>query len=297
MRVLKFALLALGVTLLIVTGLVAFHLGGFTNEAEAVWQVPAPPIVAVDDSAVLARGAHVGGTLGGCAGCHGPNLSGGLVEDLGPIGQMYAPNLTSGRGGVGALYSDAELARAIRHGIRRDGTSLRFMPTPEHNWWPDEDLQAVVSWVRSHPPVDNDVPPTRVGALGKMLHRFGIFEMFSAQTVDHDQAPPAVEPGPTVAYGELLARGCAGCHGENLSGGKIPGAPAELPIPRNLTRHDTGLGAWSEADFATALRTGVRPDGSELLEFMPRLPGLTDTEVSALWAYLGSVEPREFGGR
>jgi eukaryotic-like serine/threonine-protein kinase len=110
----------------------------------------------------------------------------------------------------------------------------------------------------------------------------------------------ALEKSPADRFpscGALLARGCGGCHGETFSGGKIPGAPASLPVPLNLTRDATGLGGWSEADFATAVRTGVRPDGTELLEFMPRIPGLTDMEITALWTYLESIDAKEFGGR
>jgi mono/diheme cytochrome c family protein len=121
MRILKLTLLFVGVALFLVVGLGAFRVRAYSGEAETIWQVEPPAIAAATDSAILERGAHVGGTLGGCTGCHGPDLSGGLVEDLGPVGQIYAPNLTSGEGGVGSAYSDAELARAIRHGIRHDG--------------------------------------------------------------------------------------------------------------------------------------------------------------------------------
>ena len=90
-----------------------------------------------------------------------------------------------------------------------------------------------------------------------------------------------------------------GCHGENLSGGPIPGAPAALPTPANLTMHETGLADWTQEDFVKLLNTGVRPDASKVDPFMgiTSTRAMNDVEKTALWEYLGSVEPMEFGGR
>ena len=213
---------------------------------------------------------------------------------------IRAPNLTMGRGGVIMDYTDGELARAIRHGIGSDGRSLLFMPTPEYNWWPDEDLAAVVSFVRSMPAVDSEIGPTLIGPLGKVLNQFGVLEILSAETIDHDAPPESVPaPEPTARYGAFLARACTECHGEGLSGGKIPGAPSTLAIPANLTPHDTGLGDWTEQQFFEVMESGVRPDGRRLDTFMPiaGIQAMNATERSALWAYLRSVEPRVFGSR
>ena len=296
-RFLKVVAALVGIIVVIVAGTVLVQVRSFDSAAARVWDVPLPRIAAVTDSAVLARGEHVANALGGCTGCHGPDLSGGIVEDVGPIGVIAAPNLTTGEGGVAAAYTDAELARVIRHGIRRDGTSLRFMPSAEHTWWPDEDVQAVVSWVRSRPPVDHTPEVTVVRPLGKLLDRFGAFGILSAEAVDHDATRVAIEPAPTAEYGSYVTIQCQGCHGEGLSGGKIPGAPASLPAPRNLTPHETGLAGWSIDDFRRAIQEGIRPDGSELQDFMPRMTALDDVEMAAAWAYLTSLEPREYGGR
>ena len=55
--------------------------------------------------------------------CHGDDLGGGTLNDLGPLGTIVAPNITSH--GLGAVYSDQELARVILHGVRRDGRTVR----------------------------------------------------------------------------------------------------------------------------------------------------------------------------
>ena len=103
-------------------------------------------IRAVTDPTVVARGKHIAETFGGCLGCHGDDLGGKAGEDIGPLGDVPAPNLTSGRGGVAGRYSDGQLARLLRHGVRSSGNSLRFMPAQDTSWLPDDDVQAVISF-------------------------------------------------------------------------------------------------------------------------------------------------------
>jgi hypothetical protein len=90
--------------------------------------------------------------------------------------------------------------------------------------------------------------------------------------------------------------GCRGCHGLKLSGGRVAGPPG-IPPASNLT--PTGLGNWSEADFEKALRTGKKPDGTIINDFMPwQLAGkMTDEELHAIWVYLKSVPAQETGNR
>jgi len=282
---------------LIVGGVQIFRFG---RAADAISDIQPLSVVASTDSAVLERGRHIVSSIGGCTGCHGPALAGGKPEEIGPIAVMSPPNLTRGRGGVGGNYTDGELARAIRHGVGSDGRSLIFMPTPEMNWWPDDDLVAVVSYLRTVPPVDATTRPTVVLPLGKVLHQFGVMKLLSAQMGSDDvPSEPAPSPEPTARYGAFLARGCAGCHGETLGGGKLPAAPASLPVPANLTPHATGLGSWTQEQFVTVLKTGVRPDGRKLDPFMPvaSTRNMSAVEMDALWEYLRTVEPREFGSR
>jgi hypothetical protein len=72
-----------------------------------------------------------------------------------------------------------------------------------------------------------------------------------------------------------------------------------MPIPANLTPHETGLKSWSFEDFERALNTGTRPDGSKIDPFMPfeSYSKLNDTEKRAIWAYLQSLPPMAYGGR
>ena len=103
----------------------------------------------------------------------------------------------------------------------------------------------------------------------------------------------------TADYGRYLAASCIGCHGDNLSGGRIAGGPPDWPPAANLTPHATSrIGSWTEADFFTAMRKGVRPDGTPLNPAMPTAFGqFTDDETKALWLYLRSLPAAEMGVR
>src|SRR5690606_10463369 len=109
---------------------------------------------------------------------------------------------------------------------------------------------------------------------------------------DHPNVnPQSVEPGVTVEYGRYVANGCIGCHGPNLSGGKIAVGPPNWPDAANLTPPPDGhVAKWTEADFMRAIREAKRPDGSELNPVMPRVfAHMDDTELKAIWKYLETL--------
>lgn len=289
------------VALVLVVG--GVYVGGTVYRYNAsmakVYEIPVPDLSASPDPEIIARGKHVAESTGGCAGgdCHGGNLAGGETIEAGPVGKFSGPNITPL--GVAASYSDGEIARVILHGVKRDGRSLRFMPAHEINWLPDEDLVAIISYLRSVPGVEKANGTTEIGLLGKLLDRHDLFIADVARRIDHEHRETAPKPAPDALYGAFLSRSCIGCHGEHLSGGKIPGAPPEMAIPANITPHASGIAAWSFSDFEHLLATGKRPDGREVNAMMPvqMLNNMNDTEKRALWAYLRSVPPREFGGR
>lgn len=252
------------------------------------------------DPQLIQAGARLA-KVRGCVDCHGEDLGGKTFLDVAPVGRVFASNLTAGRGGVGSAYSDVDLARAIRHGVRPDGEALLIMPSQEFQGLSDEDVAAMIAYIRSVPPVDNEPFEPSVGPVGRFLYLTGQAPLLPAELIDHAAPRPAAPaPGPTAEYGAYLATGCIGCHGNHYSGGKIPGMPPEFPAASNLTMDlETGLGTWTEEHFFAALRTGRRPDGSELRPEMPwkLTAAMTDDEIRALWLYLQTVERREFGNR
>lgn len=262
------------------------------------YDVPVPAIARLNDPATLARGKHVAESIGACAAesCHGSDLGGGKAIEMGPVASLGAPNIS---GPLLASYSDGELARLVKHGIKRDGRSVIFMPVEDFNWISDADLAALISYLRTVPPVDRQGGVATVKPLGKVLDRSGKLTMDVARHVDHARVASAPPPSADGSYGELIARGCTGCHGEQLSGGPIPGAPSDMAVPLNLTPHETGLKGWTYEDFDRMLAKGTRKNGKQLDPLMPQTEyaKLDETERRALWAYLETLPPRPFGGR
>jgi cytochrome c553 len=247
------------------------------------YRLPDADVHAARDSAGLARGRHLVEVIGKCAGCHGPNYGGTVISDNAAFGRLAAPNLTPGHGGIGER-SDADLERAIRHGIGHDGRPLVFMPSEAYTVLGDGDLAALIGYLRALPPVDRTAPPKRIGPLPRVLYLVGNFPLLPFDRVDHTVRPRDPDPAVTVEYGRYLATagGCRGCHGMALKGDANPDAPA---IDRGR------LAAWTEADFFRALREGRRPDGSVIdPEKMPwvRSGRMTDDEIRAVWRYLRS---------
>lgn len=259
----------------------------------------ADPLAGVDlqglaQERAAARGKHLVEARYGCNGCHGPNLAGGVMLDDPAIGQIRGPNLTRGKGGLSASYSMADWDRAVRHGIKRDGTPS-VMPAQDSFAMSDQELSDIVAYVRSLPAVDAQVPAPSFGPVGKVLLALGKFPLAADAHPDHQHAHLETAPEATdsAAFGAHLAATCTGCHRDNLAGGPMPFGPPDWPAAANLTQHATGLSGWSFEDFDRALTRGVRKDGRALREPMTHvLPGtraMTVTERKALWRYLGAV--------
>ncbi|MCC6216845.1 MAG: c-type cytochrome [Polyangiaceae bacterium] len=289
----------IGVVLIGGGSYVAAKSAAYEESIAKVYAVPPVDVARSNDPAVVARGRHLVHATAACGSsdCHGADLGGGKPLAMGPVGTFVGPNLTPG--GVIDTYSDGELARVVRHGVKKDGRSVRFMPSQDFSWLPDADLTAIVSFLRTVPAVRRDNPSTEVGVLGKVLDRRDEFVVDVARRIDHLAKGDPTPREPSAAYGKLLARMCQGCHGEGFSGGPIPGAPPSTPIPSNLTPHASGLAGWTYEDFDRLLVQGTRKSGAKLDPFMPieAFGRLDETEKRALFVFLSGLEPRPFGGR
>ncbi len=291
-----------GVVGVVVLGGGAFvwsRVAAFDASLERVYDVPIPEVQASKDAAVVARGEHLAMSLAGCAhaDCHGKDLAGGATIEAGPLGHTTGPNITGV--GLGAAYSDGELMRLIEHGLRKDGRSVRFMPSHEINWLPEDDILAVISYVRSVPDVQQAAGTTEVGLLGKILDRQDKFVWDVARHIDHDNIEKAPPPAPTAEYGRHIGKLCQGCHGATFGGGPIPGAPPDMPVPANVTPHETGLAGWTYEEYTKFCDTGIKRNGEQVDPFMPlqALANLDDAERKALFAYMTSLPPKPFGSR
>lgn len=242
------------------------------------------------DSLTVDRGEHLAGPLTGCVDCHGDDLSGDVLFDAMPFGILYAPNLTSGKGGLPADYLLEDFDRAIRHGVKKNGKGLWLMSSYQYAYMSDSDISALYSYVKSLKPKDKEHPEFQLGPIGRAVLFFGGLPGAAADRINHNKKPP-VKPksAPTREYGEYLARlGCIGCHGPNLSGGPIYGGRPEWPSAANITMGGKLQLYKSVDDLTKLLQEGERPDGSVVDESMPilTLADLTDDEITALWLYL-----------
>ena len=247
-------------------------------------------VVVGADSQAVARGRRLS-IARGCTDCHGKNLAGRLMIDEPPVAKLYAANLTPGRGGIAAEYTDKDWERAIRHAVAPDGKPLLFMPAHEFFYLGDEDLAALIAYLKTVKPVDNELPANSIGFLGRILYVTGQFPLIPADMVDHAKGhPKAPRPGVTVDYGRYLSTSCMACHGADFAGGKMPGTPPDWPPAANLTPGGK-LKEWSEYDFIRAIRTGIKPNGQPFTDYMPveSVNAMTDEELKAIWLFLNTL--------
>ena len=152
---------AAGLVLLVVLVVAAVY-AVTTRHIGRTYRFPDSPVRAAGDSASLARGRHLVEAVGKCQECHAADLGGELWVDEPAFGRLAGSNLTPGRGGIGD-FTDADLERALRRGVGRDGQPLIFMPAEAFTALSDEDLAAIIGYLRTVPPVDREMPAPKVG--------------------------------------------------------------------------------------------------------------------------------------
>lgn len=260
---------------------------------------------AVSAEPSLQRGEYLVRGPGGCGNCHTPigpqgpvmdqELTGRVVEDIEPF-RAVAPNLTPA--GRIAGWSDADLGRAIREGLRPDGTLIGPpMPFTMYRGLSDDDLASIVMFLRSLPATESAKP------LPASEYRIPLPPAYGppVETV----AAPA--QGVTAEYGAYLAgpvAHCMECHtpmgpqGPMLdthlgAGGFEFHGPWGTSIASNLTSHADGLAGYSDTELAKMITEGIRPDGSAMLPPMPygHFKAFTPDDLSAVILYLRSLPP------
>jgi mono/diheme cytochrome c family protein len=237
------------------------------------------PLVALS-VATTAEQAIEGGRLArvfGCKGCHAE--SGNVLFDAPNVGRLIAPNLTQ----VAAQYSDPELVRLIRRGVKRDGTTVIAMPTEALTHMADDDLAAVISWLRSQPKAadgyEGKTQWRALGLVGLALHKVPL----GADT-PHDPNPPkARNRDASVAEGRYLTSvTCRACHAlhETTDNGFGMVTPALADMAR----------AYTLEEFQTLLTTGKASGDREvgLMSEIARgdLAAMTNAERAAVHRYL-----------
>lgn len=249
------------------------------------------------------RGDYLVNTIMGCGNCHTPlgpqgfdtskALAGRLVDDS-PAMHAVSANITPG--GAVKDWTDAEFMKAIREGIRPDGSLIGPpMPFEVYGGISDDDLASIVAYLRTVPAVENDP--------GKSTYNIPLPPAWGPPIA----SVAAVPEGVTVEYGEYLAGPlghCTVCHTPQLptgqfdfannlgAGGMEFAGPGGTVVSANITPN--GLGKYTDEQLATLITKGTRPDGSVLSPPMPTyfLANLKPDDVKALILYLRQLPPK-----
>lgn len=216
-----------------------------------------------------------------CGECHGADLGGGVVLESPLLGRVSAPNLTAGKGGLGAK-SLHEWDLAVRHGLA-NRRALLLMPSEGYSHLSAQDMRDVAAYLALAPKVDRHVAPTELRPLGALLVLKGALHA-DGVTLAHD-AIDLGDTGVPLSRGEYLLEvaGCRSCHGADLHGRDVaPGKPRAPDLSRAT------LAAWRFEDFSRALRKGEARDGRALDALMPSraYAALPDDDVLALFEAL-----------
>ena len=249
------------------------------------------------------RGRYLVETLAGCGNCHTPRGPNGPLNDKKFAGgeiikhsdfTAVTPNITPDpQTGIGK-WTDDQIALAIREGRRPDGRLLGpAMPSRSYRHLADEDVKAIIAYLRSVPPVYNRITAES--------HYDTPLPASWGPPVGHVDAPSRED---TISYGKYLAgplARCMDCHTEPPRAGEParPGAggkefhgPWGISVSANLTPDKTsGLGDWSDAEIERAIRTGVARNGHKLFPPMPftAYQNIADNDMAAVIAYLRSL--------
>ncbi len=262
-----------------------------------------PEIHASKDTVIIARGKHFVSGLAHCIECHSTAnsdslikagkevpLSGGVAFDL-PVGTIYSKNITPDKEtGIGNL-TDGEIARVLRYGVHANGDPVYdFMPF--HNM-SDEDLTAVISYLRTLQPMKNQVPDNKLNLLGYVVRAYMVKPIGPSGEV-----PVSLKPDTSALYGKYLVLsvgGCAGCHTKrDVNGAYLApllsgGTPMKGGlVPPNLTTDSLGrIYTWSEQQFIDRFHKGKLFEQSEMpWDCFKRM---NDAELKAIYKFLKTV--------
>lgn len=262
---------------------------------------------------ILKRGNYLVTAIMACGNCHTPvssDFNPILNQELGgfKLGLVevpftaYAYNLTPAKESNVSKWTDAELIRAIREGKRPDGSIIGpAMPISMYHNISDEDVAAVVAYIRQVRPVHNQPLP-------KSEYKIPIPPQYGQPITKPIVAPSKKDQ---LKYGEYLAGPlghCVECHTPMVkgrldfakigAGGRVFKGPWGVAVARNLTPDTTGLKNWSDAEIERAIRDGISKSGKLKEAPMPfsYFKKISKEDMQAIIKYLRSLQPQPFGG-
>ena len=262
------------------------------------------------ESEIITKGRYVFALSGGC-GCHsaegGPTNAGGRPLKT-PFGTFYGTNITSDpTHGIGK-WTDKQLIDGIRLGVRPDGSVMSpVMPYPAFNGMSDEDVAALVAYLRTLPAVARENHPHKLSIpfsrVGNWIWRWLFFTPTAA---------PPLAPKDGVARGRYISEHvahCQECHTPRTLWGTLDrsrdlaGNPSGIDgeVTPNITPDpETGVGKWSDDERVSLLKSGFLPNMDNVqglmalvIEGVPEggYKDMTDADAQAVTQYLKSVPP------
>jgi mono/diheme cytochrome c family protein len=294
---------------------------------DKVWNVPSPIIHASTDPAVIARGEYLVYGPAHCVECHTGSfadllkigegqkvaLKGGTRFAAPPLGAIYSKNLTPDpQTGIGR-YTDGQIARMMRFSVRPDGRASVQPLMPFHNM-SDEDMVAIISYLRAQPPVRNQVPRDEWTTIGKVIR--SLSATFKPREPENVTPPARTPPEATKERGEYLARyvaNCVGCHtkrddmtfvatapdfagGEEMEPANLPGAERDVHfVTPNITpAPGSGLTKFPDrATFIARFKNGGRHHAGSPMPW-EAFARMSESDIAALYDFLHSL-PAEAG--
>ena len=263
-----------------------------------------------DQDKLIARGDYLVNSMVACGNCHTPrgddhkpiidmHLAGAFQVERAEF-TAYSPNITPDvETGIGA-WTDEEIIKAIREGVRPDGTIIGPpMPIRVYRDMSDSDVRAIVAYLRSVKPVQNELP--------KSNYNIPLPESYGPPV----ESVPDVSREDPIAYGDYVTNAlghCMECHtplvkgSPDLSrlgaGGNVftkPHGMELVAVAANISSHpEQGLGSWTDDEIKRAITEAISRDGRQLLPAMPFhwYANIADEDLDAMVAYLRSIPPQ-----
>lgn len=229
------------------------------------------PIAVPHDAASVAEGARLA-TIVGCPSCHGNGKGTVWTPVDWKVGQIAPPPIARRIAG----YSDAELARLIHHGVRKDGSTLFVMPTVAERHLADDDVARIIAWARTLKPAPDD--STATTWWGPVTRWQMLTGRFLPSAIAENSAPHARPADVGRYYVRAVCSECHGLHADRVKEGQVVPALA------------TVAAAYTDAEFHRLLRSGVAA-GDRKLGLMTTIVGenlhaLNDDEVTSIHRFL-----------
>lgn len=260
------------------------------------------------DKVSIERGRYLAETIVACGNCHTPKAPDGqpiqskkyaggfLIEE--PPFIAYAPNITMDiKTGIGN-WSDEEIIKSIREGIRPDGSIIGPpMPTMHYKDMSDNDVKSIVAYMRTLKPINNAVPKSEyrmqlppiwvdpVGYIADISTDDPAYPKYVASTLGHCDSchTPRVKGKSQYHLVGLGGVPFVGIFGLNIT-----------TVSSNITPHpEHGIGEWSDEEIKIALTKGIRPDGRKLANAMgfTYYNNMHQRDLDALVRYMRKLKP------